>query len=248
MKVRVYKDYHQLSVSLASEMIDAIQTKPDSFFCLATGDTPKLAYPFFVEKVLQQSIDISKCFFVGLDEWLGIPPQNEGSCHYFLYKNVFSPLGIKASQIHLFNALAKNLQEECETMNRVIEERGGIDFMVLGIGMNGHVGFNEPGVEIENKAHVISLDESTKTVGQKYFREKAAIQKGITLGIDQVMKARQVFMLANGKHKAGIVNEVLDGAISNRIPASLIRLHENAMLCLDEEAASTSMVQKMHME
>lgn len=234
MKVRVYKDYDQLSVSLASEMIGAIQTKPDSFFCLATGDTPKLAYQFFVEKVQEQSIDISKCFFVGLDEWLGIPPQNEGSCHYFLYKNLFSPLGIKASQIHLFNALAKNLQEECETMNRVIEERGGIDFMVLGIGMNGHVGFNEPGVDIENKAHVISLDETTKTVGQKYFREKAAIQKGVTIGFKQIMQTPKVCVAANGSKKSEIVEKALSGKISNTVPVSLLRNHLECTLLLDE--------------
>ncbi len=238
MKIEVYKDYNQLSEVLASEMVKAIHAKPDSCFCLATGETPQLAYKLFVQKIQSQFIDVSNCFFIGLDEWLGVSPMNQGSCHYFLYQNIFSPLGIDARQIHLFNALSNNYEEECDKMNRAIEDRGGIDLMTLGIGMNGHVGFNEPGVEIEKNAHVISLDETTKTVGQKYFLEKTDVQKGITLGFKQIMKTKKLFVAASGNKKAEIVKKALSEEADNSVPVSLLRNHFGCTLLLDEDAAA----------
>ena len=125
--------------------------------CLASGQTPRLTCKLFAEKALQQKIDLSRITFIGLDEWVGIPPENEGSCHYFFQHKIFEPLHFSPVTDYLFNAMSANLEKECQKMDKVIAEKGGIDLMIVGIGMNGHIGFNEPGVSFDNYSHVIDL-------------------------------------------------------------------------------------------
>src|SRR5215203_730683 len=145
MQLKIYKDYEALSFHAASEIIDFVKQKPDAVLCLATGDTPLRTYSLMAEKADAESIDFTRCTFIELDEWIGVPPDKEGSCHFFLQKNIFGPLHIASSQIHLFDALNPNTDEECDTMNNIISDKGGIDLMMVGVGMNGHIGFNEPG-------------------------------------------------------------------------------------------------------
>ena len=238
MELKVFKDYSELSVAAAMMIVDCVKNNPGAVLCFATGDTPKLAYQQVAEIAKQNDVDFSKCFFIGLDEWMGISPSNTGSCNYFLHHYLFAPLGIKVTQIHLFDAIAANEKEECERMNKLIEEKGGIDFMLVGVGMNGHIGFNEPGADIYSTAHVAKLDEITKSIGQKYFSEEVIINKGITLGLKQIMNARSLVMMANGKKKAPVIKKAIKEKITTDFPASLIRQNNNAMLMVDQEAAS----------
>jgi glucosamine-6-phosphate isomerase len=238
MEIKVMRDYAAMSAAAAATIIDCVQQKPDALLCFATGDTPKLTYQILAEKVSKEKIDFTKCFFVGLDEWLGIPPDNTGSCHYFLHHYLFQPLGIAASQVHLFDGMTANEQSECEKMNKIIDENGVIDFMLVGVGMNGHIGFNEPGTDPGSLAHVSDLDQTTKTVGKKYFEGEVSINKGITLGLKQVMEAKTLLMIANGKKKAPVIKRAVQEQISPSFPATLIRGHTRSILLIDNEAGS----------
>ncbi len=227
-----------ISENIAGLMTQLLQQKPSAVICIASGDSPKLTCELFCKKVKEETIDISQFFFVGLDEWVGLPPATPGSCHNDFQKRLIQPLGLAASQYHLFNAMATNLQAECAAMDKVISEKGGIDLMIVGIGMNGHIGFNEPGVDFSLLSHVIDLDETTVTVGQKYFQQQVILQKGITLGFSHLLKAEKVFLLANGTRKATVIQKAVEGAITNTFPASIMQQHKNGFIIIDKEAAS----------
>lgn len=238
MELKVVDNYNTLSATAANLLIDCVKKKPTAVLCFATGDSPKLTYQLLVEYAAKDKVDFSKCSMIGLDEWLGIPPTDSGTCHYFLHQYLFQPMGIASSQIHLFNALTTSEEGECELMNDHIAAKGGIDFMVVGVGMNGHIGFNEPGTDIDSVAHVAVLDEITRIVGKKYFQGEVPINKGITLGLKQVLQAKTLLMLANGKKKAPVIKQAVQSAISTYFPATLIRQHSNGILLIDQEAAA----------
>ncbi len=238
MQLKILKDYLGLSEYAATEMMQLIKDKPNAVICLASGDSPKLACELFVKKVKEQHIDAGHFFIIGLDEWVGLSPNTFGSCHYDFTKRIIEPLGLSNIQYHFFNALANDLQNECATMDKVIADKGCIDLMIVGIGMNGHIGFNEPGVAFNLKSHVIDLDETTVTVGQKYFKEKVSLQKGITLGLFHLLSAKKILMLANGQRKAAVIKKAIEKKITNSFPASIIQQHNNGFILVDEEAAS----------
>lgn len=238
MTTRIFPDHETLSQQAAKEIIEAVKANPRAVLCLAAGDTPTRAYALLASIANNENVDFSKCSFVGLDEWVGITPDNEGSCHFYLHKNLFRPMEIHPSQIHLFDALAKDLDKECRTMNNIIREKGGIDLMLVGVGMNGHVGFNEPGVVADQHAHVVDLDSTTQSVGQKYFKESTALRQGITLGLQDFMESRKAILMASGTRKAEIIRAALEGPATTQIPASVIRRHPHGVAMLDEGAAA----------
>jgi glucosamine-6-phosphate isomerase len=237
MQLKIYKDYHDLSEAAASEIIELVKNKLDAVLCLASGDTPRLTCKLFAEKAITGKTDLSRITFIGLDEWVGIPPENDGSCHYFFQHEIIEPLHFSRDQVHLFDAMSHNLQEECRKMDSIIVEKGGIDLMIVGIGMNGHIGFNEPGVSFNNYAHVIDLDDTTVSVGQKYFKTAVSLQKGITLGLKHLQESKKVLLLANGTKKAGVIKKTVKGEITNEFPASIMQTHSNGFVMIDEEAA-----------
>ena len=168
---------------------------------------------------------------------MGIPPDNEGSCHHYLQRNLFNPLNIEGRQMHLFNAMARDLQGECTNMDRIIRDHGGIDLMLVGVGMNGHIGFNEPGVSMDGYAHVVELDGTTRSVGQKYFRQSTKLHQGITLGLTHFLESRRGILMAGGIRKAEVIRKALKGPVTDRVPASCIQKHPNGIAMLDAEAA-----------
>ncbi len=238
MQVKIYDDYEKLSEATADEFIDTIKQKPTALLCFATGNTPIGTYKALAKKIKEQELDVSKCFCIGLDEWLDVPPEVKGSCYYDLHHHVFEPLGIHSSQIHLFNALSTDIADECNKMNELIESKGGVDCMIVGIGKNGHIGFNEPGVSVKLQAHEQVLHIETLASGQNYFSGPVKIEKGITLGLAQVMNAKKLLLLASGMNKAEIIKAAIKGEITEMIPASCVQLHQNVFVMIDKEAAS----------
>lgn len=237
MRLVVFKDYHALSEQAAEEIIALIKRKPDAVLSIASGNTPILTCDLLVRKAKAENIDFSSCTFIGLDEWVGISPDNGGSCAFFLTKHIFEHLNFSPSRIHLFNALSENLIQECMAMDKVIFEKGGIDLMLVGVGMNGHIGFNEPGVSFDLYSHLTQLDETTISVGQKYFKGAASLTSGITLGLKHFLESKKALLLANGHKKAGIIQKALQGEITNALPASIIQQHTNSIAMIDEAAA-----------
>lgn len=238
MQIDIHKGYEALSHRAADIIIEFVRQNPDAVLCLAAGDTPRLTYDLVAKEVGDGKADFRGCTFVGLDEWVGIPPENEGSCHYFLHRHLFDPLQIPAEAIHLFDALSGNLDYECTKMNEIISARGGIDLMLVGIGMNGHIGFNEPGASPDSYAHVVDLDEATQTVGQKYFSQQTSLTRGITLGLKHLLDATKVILIANGAKKAAVIQQALEGPVTPDIPASIIRMHTGSRVLLEEAAAA----------
>jgi galactosamine-6-phosphate isomerase len=238
MEIKIYPDYETLSETTATAIVDLIKQKPNAVICFASGHTPLRTCQLFVQKIKEQKIEISQVHFIGLDEWVGVEPDNKGSCHYFLHNTIFIPLEIAASQIHVFDAMANNLEQELKKMDSIIESKGGIDLMLVGIGMNGHIGFNEPGVSFNNYSHVINLDETTLTVGQKYFSTATNIAKGITLGLQHLMESKKAILIANGEKKAAIIKKTIEENIMNQIPSTIMLQHSNGFIILDEAAAT----------
>ena len=238
MSLKIFDDYDALSAHAAACVLEQVRKKPDSTLCLAAGDTPRRTYEILAEMAHKTRLDFSGCTFFGLDEWIGIPPWNKGSCAFFLQHHLFSRLPVDQSRIHLFNALLQDPEAECDRMNALIRSLDGIDLMLVGVGMNGHIGFNEPGVSRDLYAHVIALDESTQSVGQKYFNESTSLKTGITLGLTHLMESRKVIMMASGLRKAPIIKRALEGTINTAIPASIVRDHPAAEILLDRDAAS----------
>jgi glucosamine-6-phosphate isomerase len=240
MQLNIYNNYETLSFHVADEIIALVSQKPDSVLCFASGDTPRLAYASTIKKAMSEHVDFGRCTFIGLDEWVGIPPDNEGSCHYFLQQNIFKPLNIAQNCIHLFDVLVGDVESECRKMDTIISAKGGIDLMIVGIGMNGHIGFNEPSDSFKNQySHVVDLDEATKIVGQKYFRQQTTLAKGVTLGLNHVLQAKKVILIANGLKKADIIRKALEEEVTPSVPASIIRKHVNGCVMIDDEAASS---------
>jgi len=238
MECRIFDDYNDLSDAAAELILGIVERKPEAVLCFATGNSPVGTYKALAGMAKERGTDFSQCFCFGLDEWLGVPPEKSGSCHYLLFDQVFRPLGIKEEQTHLFNGMTTDVTTECRIMNGEIEHVGGIDCMLVGIGLNGHIGFNEPGVDMESGAHEQELHESTLASGQLYFNEPTAIAKGITLGMGQVMNARTLLILANGKSKAEIIHKACEGPVTNDVPASYMQKHRHAVLMIDKEAAA----------
>lgn len=238
MKLFSFPGYEQLSAFAATVISEALSRNPTLTLCMASGHTPAFTCERLVEKLQKEGIDYSQLFFIGLDEWVGLPPENEGSCRYFFQKKIIEPLGLKEEQYHFFDALSNDLQAECNQMEKIIAGRGGIDMMLVGIGMNGHIGFNEPGTPFDSPCHVATLDEVTTTVGQKYFSTPMVLQKGITLGLGNLLKAKTVYLLANGKKKAEVIRKAIEEPVTPAFPATSLQLHQHAIIAVDEEAAS----------
>lgn len=238
MKLRIEKDYDAMSKHAARHVTDLVKAKPDALICIAAGDTPKLTCDIIANTAKKENLDFSRCFFVSLDEWVGIRPENEGSCQYFLRTYLFEPLKISDTQVHLFNSMSKDMKKECDHMDKIIRDRGGIDLIVVGVGRNGHIGFNEPGVRFEEYSHVVDLDETTQSVGQKYFREETKLTRGITLGLQHLIEAKKAILIANGIKKADVMRDAIEGEVGPHMPASIMKNHKDGEIIIDEEAAS----------
>lgn len=238
MKVNVLENYEKMSKSVAEYIINYVNNKPESLLCLAGGDTPLLTYQYLVEAAEKKEVDFSKCKFVSLDEWIGLGEDVKGSCVETLYRTIYGKLPIEKDQVCFFNGVAKDLEVECKRVDKFIFDNSGVDIMLLGIGMNGHLGFNEPNVDTNLYCTVISLDPVTKTVGAKYFDQEVDVTSGITLGMKHIMESKSIILMANALKKADIVKATVEGEISVKVPASLARNVDNSQIFLDKEAAS----------
>ena len=237
MKLFIGDDYDAMSKKAAEDVIALMQSIKDPLLCPASGHSPAGLYKEIAERVKQKQADISDWYFVALDEWVGLNEDDHGSCRYHLNKELFELLNIDNSRICFFNGRENDLSKECETAESFIEKHGGIHVAILGIGMNGHIGMNEPGTSADLRTHVIDLHPITREVGQKYFKEEQELKKGITLGMATLLEARHIIFLAGGSHKAEIIKKFMEEEISEQLPATLLRNHPGLRIYLDAGAA-----------
>jgi glucosamine-6-phosphate isomerase len=227
------KSYDELSEQATEKIIAQVQEKPDSLLCLAGGDTPIGTFQRMVEAAKSGRLNISQCRFVGLDEWVGINPENPASCYSYLNRYLFEPLSIKKENIFFFNSLAEDLTAEVERVNEFVRTYGPIDLSLLGVGVNGHIGFNEPNSNLEDEAHIVDLDESTQEVGKKYFNGGNTTSQGITLGLKQLLESKTLLVVANGPTKAEAIEALRKGEYDPSKPVTAINQHPNAFAILN---------------
>ncbi|MDP9230497.1 MAG: glucosamine-6-phosphate deaminase [Bacteroidota bacterium] len=237
MQVFITDTYKALSEQAANDVVQLMRSRNNPLLCAASGDTPAGLYKEIVDKVNKNELDISDWSFAGLDEWVGMNENDEGSCRFNLNDQLFRPLKIAANKISFFDGKANDLHKECEDVESFILQKGGIDVAILGLGMNGHIGMNEPGTSPALRSHVTALDPITQKVGQKYFKEKQQLTAGITLGLATLMESSYIILLVSGSHKAEIVKKILEEEISEQLPGSLLRNHPSLKIYLDAEAA-----------
>lgn len=239
MKLTYYMtdDYDQLSQKTADIILDYIKKNPKGLYCFAGGDTPVGTLRLIANEAKLGNVDLSQAHFIELDEWVGLDPADSGSCASYLAKNLFEHATIKAEQIHTFNPLAEDMVLECEKANDFINKFGGLSLTLLGVGVNGHLGFNEPGVSFDNDAHIIDLDQTTQEVGKKYFAKADAIDrsKGITLGIKQLLNSDCLIVQASGSRKKEAITTLLKGTVTNQWPVTAIWAHKEPIVIVDKD-------------
>ncbi|MDH7461219.1 glucosamine-6-phosphate deaminase [Chitinophagaceae bacterium 26-R-25] len=237
MNIVVKPSYESLSKAVADEVVRHMQSSPRPLFCPASGDTPSGVFNEIVQRQQSGLIDTSRWHFVGLDEWVGMNGEDEGSCRNYLDRQLFGPLQIGEDRVCFFDGKAKDKKNECTLTEHFISQHDGIDVVLLGIGLNGHIGMNEPGSDPTLFSRVSELHDITKEVGQKYFSSETELSEGLTLGIASIMNARHVILMASGEKKSSIIKEVVEGEITTDVPASLLRNHLNFSIFMDETAA-----------
>jgi glucosamine-6-phosphate isomerase len=234
MTIHTFPDYEALSEATANLIIEVLKKKPDALICIASGDTPLGVCKFLAKSDKKR---FEKCTFVGLDEWVGMDENDEGSCKYGIYQNLLIPLNFPSERIKYFDAKSQDLDSECQKINEFIASRGGLDVMLVGVGMNGHIALNEPNTPFGIFAHVSDLEEVTKSVGQKYFTKETILTQGITLGLAHLQEAKLPILIANGQRKAPVINKALTLEITEKFPASIFQKIERSLVMLDLEAA-----------
>ncbi|MDF2557572.1 MAG: glucosamine-6-phosphate deaminase [Bacillales bacterium] len=223
-------NYEQLSQTTAQLIIDYVGNNPESLLCMAGGDTPIGTYKVLVEAHLKGIVDFSKCKFIGLDEWVGLDPKEPGSCRSYLQNHLFNPMQIKEENIVFFNSISPDLQSELDRINSFLEVNGPIDISLLGVGVNGHLGFNEPYSNIDENAHIVNLDETTQEVGKKYFGGESTKTKGITLGLKQLLQSNLIIVVASHSSKMNAINALKKGEYLPEIPVTALNVHPNCFI------------------
>jgi glucosamine-6-phosphate isomerase len=237
MKVIIHSSYSDLSGAAAQVCVSFMQYSTSPVCCIASGDSPIGLYKEWSRRYRQLQLDVSNWYFAGLDEWLGMDGTDEGSCRHMLDKFVTEPLHLSPLQTCFFNGRANDATAECLRVEQFIDEHEGLDVAVLGLGLNGHLGLNEPGTPFSARAHVSEISAMTQSVGQKYFSAPTRLTRGITLGLANLMEAKNVFLIVSGERKAEIAKRVIEGKITEQVPASILQNHPSCSVYLDEAAA-----------
>jgi len=237
MKIFIADNYKVMSKQAADAIAKIIQPVPKPLICVPSGDSPKGLYKEWKLQQEKKIIDIHNWYFLGLDEWIGLGESDEGSCRYMLNRDLFHPLNIQEEKICCFDGNTTNTEAECNRIENYIHQHKAIDIAILGLGMNGHVGLNEPGTSPLLYSHVSNIDPVTNKTGQKYFSKPQSLKQGITLGLATLMKAKHLILLVSGQKKAGILKQAVEDDVTEKVPASLLRSHPQFYIYTDKDAA-----------
>lgn len=237
MIVHVYETSKKASLAAAQLFAAEILRNPEAVLGLATGSTPVETYKQLIAWYQEGLLDFSSCQSFNLDEYVGLEPTHPQSYRRFMDEQLFDHINMKATFVP--SGIAKSLSAECKRYDKAIEKAGGIDIQFLGIGHNGHIGFNEPSDKFTYGTQIVDLTESTINANKRFFAsEKDVPRQAISLGMGGIMQARQIVLVALGKSKAKAVKQMIKGDIDPKVQASILRLHPNCTVILDQEAAS----------
>lgn len=235
MKFIKVKSYEELSKKAAGIIAAQIISNEKSVLGLATGSSPLGTYAKLAEYSKNGDIDFTNVKTVNLDEYVGLDATNDQSYRYFMNKNFFENINIDIKNTNVPNGCAEDLQKECERYDALIESLGGIDLQLLGIGVDGHIGFNEPCEEFVKGTNVVTLDPSTIEANARFFESSNDVpRKAITMGMEAIMNAKKVLLIANGAAKKEIVEKAFFGPITPFVPASILQLHPDLTVIYSE--------------
>ena len=238
MKIVITKDYEELSRRGARFLLDAVKANPYAVLGLATGTTPLGLYAHLVADHELYGTSYAHVRTVNLDEYKGLPKTHEQSYAYFMRKNLFDGLDIEPANTNIENGMAADEGAECARYDALLEQLPR-DLQLLGLGSNGHIAFNEPGTPFGSNTHVVELAESTVKDNARLFDDISEVpRKAFTMGIQQIMQAKKILILASGANKADAVYKMVKGEVTEQVPASVLQLHPDCVLIADREAAA----------
>ena len=239
MQIYRAKDYEDLSRKAANIISSEVILKPDCVLGLATGSTPIGTYKNLIKSYENGDLDFSAVTSVNLDEYKGLGPDHDQSYRYFMNHNLFDHINIDKARTFVPDGLEANSDRACQAYNDIIAGCGGIDLQLLGLGHNGHIGFNEPADEFEKETHCVDLTESTIEANKRFFATEADVpRQAYTMGIKTIMQARKVLVVVSGDDKADILAKVVNGPVTPAVPASILQMHNDVIIVADEAALS----------
>lgn len=239
MKIYSTKDYDAMSRKAADILASHVILKPNCVLGLATGSTPIGMYKQLIEWYNQGVLDFSQVHTVNLDEYRGLAPTHDQSYRYFMQHNLFDHINVKPENTNVPNGLAEDPEAECARYDQIIDSLGGTDIQVLGMGHNGHIGFNEPADYFPLGTHVVDLTDTTINANARFFATRDDVPKqALTMGVKNIMQSRHILVVVSGTDKAPIVKKAFFGPVTPQVPASILQLHPNVSIVADEAALS----------
>lgn len=239
MKIIVVDGYLELSIVAAGMVADFVRSKRDAVLGLCTGETPVETYRRLISLHRDQGLDLSGVVTFNLDEYMGLGPEDLQSFNAFMHENLFDQVNTPPVNIYIPNGLPADVEEECRRYEDAIAAAGGIDLQLLGIGQNGHIGFNEPGTSFSSRTRVVRLTDETRRANARYFQSPEQVpHTAISMGIATIMESRRIILLASGSSKAKAVSSAVDGPVTEDLPGSILQRHPDATFILDQEAAA----------
>lgn len=237
MRIIRCKDYDEMSAIAGKIMVDQVKEKPDSILGLATGSTPIGMYKKMIEAYKNGEVSFKNVHTFNLDEYYKIEKTNDQSYYYFMNENLFSHIDIDKNNIDIPNGQVDDYQAECERYEKAMEESAGIDIQVLGVGVNGHIGFNEPEELLYEKTHLTGLTQSTIEANSRFFDSIDLVPtSALTMGMGSIMKAKKILVLISGKSKHDVVTKILGDRMSTQTPVTLLKGHHDVTVIVDDEA------------
>lgn len=242
MRIYCAKDYYHASRVAANIISAQVIMKPDCVLGLATGSTPIGTYEQLVRWYEKGDLDFSEVHSVNLDEYRGLRPDNEQSYRYFMNKHLFDSINIDKANTFVPDGTELDKEKACKKYDEIIRSHGGVDLQILGLGHNGHIGFNEPGSAFDKETHCVALSESTIEANARFFDSLDDVPKeAYTMGIKTIMQAKKIVVIVSGESKKDIVKKAFSGPITPEVPASVLQLHNDVILVGDEAALSEYM-------
>lgn len=238
MNILKFQHEEDFAATGANLIASLLQSNPRAVLGLATGSSPLGVYAKLVEMHRKGNVSFAKASSYNLDEYVGLPADHPQSYRSFMNEHLFSHIDIDLSRTHVPNGNAPDLAAECLAYDKLLEDNGPVDLQILGIGSNGHIGFNEPDASLSSGTHVVDLLEETREANARFFEKLEDVpRQAVTMGIGGILKAKQIVLLVRGEEKAEAVRQALEGPITTQCPASLLQSHPNVVVLLDEGAA-----------
>lgn len=237
MNIIKAEDYNKMSRMVANYIAAQVTLKPNCVLGLATGSSPIGTYQELIRRYQSGDLDFSKVTSINLDEYKGLSPENDQSYRYFMNTNLFDHINIDKTCTFVPNGLENNAEKACADYDAIIENCGGIDLQLLGLGNNGHIGFNEPDEVFAKGTHCVDLTKSTIEANARFFDSMDEVPKqAYTMGIKSIMQAKKILVIVSGKGKANIVKEAFTGPVTPQVPASILQMHPDVTLIADKDA------------